>query len=1257
MMGLVASLLMICLLFYAITVKPAVNAGSFPIKTSVFLNSEVQLSKTVRFISQFLEGTNSPNNDCGPASVAMVLDAYGKKPSNETDVQFVNNVRVATNTANNSLTNWSDLETALNAYGMTDHSRISNSLTPAPDAQFNAIKQAIREDKPVIALIASFGGHWVVVTGYSDNNIYFQDPIRGTMSWTNDYFKQELLNAPPGDYGIIVGPGLSVDGGGNDGGGNDGGGNDGGGNDDGGNDGGGNDGGGNTPPPPCPSIPMLTPANGATVDSRSVNFTWQRTNDECSSRPIILKIKSISNMSGGGHDILTRKLDSQDESYGYDFEEKYEGQKIYWSVYRERSGTGPQTPRVFQIASNKPPAITLDTANDNAAASILSNRVQWMFRGTVSDPEGKLSRVTFHCEGPGYCGPGDATAQVNGNTWSYTHNALAGDVTISFVAYDDKHHTQSRKINLRIDNVPPKTTAYLRTSSAARWQYPPASGWFNQNITVRLRAVDQPAGTVLAGVGEIHYQQNGRKWNVRSGDDITFAVNSDGVHTIAYRAKDRVGNREGSRSFVLRVDKTLPTPPSGASETHGVKNNTWQKDHNMPTFTWDAPTDALSGVDRYQLYFGTNPGGSTAHRTLTMANTRTWTPQAGGVRTGTYYLRGRAKDKAGNWSAWTTLFVYRFDNTPPNNPSQVEHEEKDVFSTVWQNYTRQADFSWPLPYDAGSGVKGCYVYWGADRQGTSNEFITASFYKNATPMCEEDEVCNWYLRFRCTDKLDNIAPEWTTGFMLRYDMYPDPRSDNYRSLANAIPLGVGNLSSSGYIAHGTLGLSTPSETLSSGKYTLQTGYEPGRPIHPGTTLANHAPAGLQATTTATETCQFPTVTIDDGAVFTNKLDVTLSLCSPYAVETVVSNSPDFDGKLYDPSLQWDNYIVNATGSRTVMKPWTFASSDAISQTLTAYAAFKDWDGTVHATFFDDIIYDPDPPVGSISASDSFTETIPVVPLQANGTITVYLSVQDDVSGISKMQVNTNADLSNVSWEPFTNTIQLIPTNIYENSRKTLYARFKDVAGNVSEPVSTTFILDMQPPTGSITIDPSVVGPNVLSTTLTLESEDEHSKVAEMRISTSELFTDTIWMPYTTTHTWYVPTMENPWETLYVQYKDQAGNASDVYSDTYIIDTIPPSILYTEVVTGSAITRTIKVWAYDGIVSEANLMSLSTSPLMINDVVTIPYTDSTKWTFDKDPVVWVQVEDSVGNKSNPVPLYAEGVTITNTRNVYLPLVQR
>jgi hypothetical protein len=49
--------------------------------------------------------------------------------------------------------------------------------------------------------------------------------------------------------------------------------------------------------------------------------------------------------------------------------------------------------------------------------------------------------------------------------------------------------------------------------------------------------------------------------------------------------------------------------------------------------------------------------------------------------------------------------------------------------------------------------------------------------------------------------------------------------------------------------------------------------------------------------------------------------------------------------------------------------------------------------------------------------------------------------------------------------------------------------------------------------------------------------------------------------------------------------------------------------------------------------------LSNDPLMIEGVVTLPYTESVAWTFDERRVVWVQVEDSVGNISEPYPAYA------------------
>lgn len=51
------------------------------------------------------------------------------------------------------------------------------------------------------------------------------------------------------------------------------------------------------------------------------------------------------------------------------------------------------------------------------------------------------------------------------------------------------------------------------------------------------------------------------------------------------------------------------------------------------------------------------------------------------------------------------------------------------------------------------------------------------------------------------------------------------------------------------------------------------------------------------------------------------------------------------------------------------------------------------------------------------------------------------------------------------------------------------------------------------------------------------------------------------------------------------------------------------------------------------------MALSNDPLLIEGVVTQPYTDTVAWTFDDRRVIWVQTTDSIGNRSEPYPAYA------------------
>jgi hypothetical protein len=1068
-------------------------------------------------------------------------------------------------------------------------------------------------------------------------------------------------------------------------------------------------------------------------------------------------------------------------------------------------------------APDEPPSISFDTANGNSDSRIDSRDRNWTFRGTASDPEGRLGHIEFRCSGDN-CGY--QAGHTDGGNWSHTQNDMAGQNDVYFVAHDNPkdQQTASRHLDLRIDLAAPFTTISLNNeANPARW---PA--WFREPVQVRLKAEDGNTGRARSGVKEVRYRLDGGGWQTQGGDTVAFTVSSDGTHTVDYYAVDNVGNQETTRSATYKIDQTPPTPPGGVSETHGVVSNQWQKAHNTPTFTWAASSDATSGVWGYQFYFGPDPNG-VAYQTFLASDPREWTPQPGGVRTGTYYLRGRTRDNAGNWSNWLSLFTFRYDGTPPENPGEATHAA-GIKNDTWQRITNLADFTWPVPHDEGSGIKGYYRYWGADPAGTSSDFTTNTQYQIPDPLCGTNEACTGYLRLRSVDNVDNRAEDWSTAFVLRYDNAPptadftfnggvtqttqtlvnlhiaandqgsgvqemrlsgdgknwttwevyairrpwtipaisrqwwpvylqvrdgvglesavvmhdiyldvnpgQPRSENFRLFDHTMSAGAGEHVSlpSGYKGRSTVGQVMDSARINSLNYTIVGGYEAGSQalpiVEPGhdeftfingifasgtgadtlrsplyemwgtvgevglpnneTTLNSsgfqHQPGFLAAappsgtptptptpgptpTPTPTPACEFPRISINNAAVFTNDPDVTLNICAPRAQEMMISNDGGF------PGATWESYAET--------KPWTITTYGQYVLPRFVYAAFKDTDGTVHGTYFDDIIYDPNPPEGTIAVGDSVLasgvaegqrsrgaeerggseaggwlscgsvkcvqrlgETVLAHPVallgaNANGTVDVYINARDDNSGLAEMQISASADFSDTNWEPYSALKPWAPEG--GDGIKTVYARFRDGADNVSDATDANFALDTMPPFGGMAIDRRVVGPDIISTTVYLGSEDNLSGVTDLRISADPDFTDAAWQPYTTTLTWPISLTAQSEGSLYVQYRDLAGNASEVYSDTYLVDTTPP-VVYVEVAAGDTLTRTVTVLAYDELAA-VETMYLSNDPLMIEGVVTLPYTDTVEWPFDERRVVWVQVADSVGNVTEPYPAYA------------------
>jgi hypothetical protein len=109
--------------------------------------------------------------------------------------------------------------------------------------------------------------------------------------------------------------------------------------------------------------------------------------------------------------------------------------------------------------------------------------------------------------------------------------------------------------------------------------------------------------------------------------------------------------------------------------------------------------------------------------------------------------------------------------------------------------------------------------------------------------------------------------------------------------------------------------------------------------------------------------------------------------------------------------------------------------------------------------------------------------------------------------------------------------------------------------------STYVLVDLatwenSPPTGSILINSGAAYTTSLPVTLTLSATDDSGAVSSMRFSNDGASWSS-WEGYSTSKSWTLNSGDGL-KTVYVQFKDGAGNASASYSDTIILDSTPPS---------------------------------------------------------------------------------------------------
>ena len=109
------------------------------------------------------------------------------------------------------------------------------------------------------------------------------------------------------------------------------------------------------------------------------------------------------------------------------------------------------------------------------------------------------------------------------------------------------------------------------------------------------------------------------------------------------------------------------------------------------------------------------------------------------------------------------------------------------------------------------------------------------------------------------------------------------------------------------------------------------------------------------------------------------------------------------------------------------------------------------------------------------------------------------------------------------------------------------------SGNQMQPdTSETFVLDTVAPDGSLIIDNGAAYATTTSVTLTTSATDATSGVAQMQLSNDGISYDP-WESYAGTKSWTLSSGDGL-KTVYVKYKDNAGNVSTPYTDTITLDT-------------------------------------------------------------------------------------------------------
>ncbi len=360
------------------------------------------------------------------------------------------------------------------------------------------------------------------------------------------------------------------------------------------------------------------------------------------------------------------------------------------------------------------------------------------------------------------------------------------------------------------------------------------------------------------------------------------------------------------------------------------------------------------------------------------------------------------------------------------------------------------------------------------------------------------------------------------------------------------------------------------------------------------------------------------VRIDQGEKYTNHPEGLVNLTitakeNPHQLKMLICNKPNFEGSKERP---FTNNINN----------WHLeAENDGLK---TIYVRLIDEAGNISESANAEIFLDRTPPTinsFSINANSEWATSLKV---------TLTSDIDD---AFEAKYSNNSSTLRNIKWEKY-NPQRPEWTLLPNDGDKTVFAVFRDHAGNTTNIVNASIKLDMTPPKGNLIINGGMKVTNHPEGLVKLQIEHDDDVVG-MQITNLPKFENVELIPLEKTiENWRIDDNEEGLKTVFVRLQDKAGNYSKVLTSSIIFDRTPPQNCELIINNNDEYIRNDNKKVALSLRAEgANAMLISNKESM-EGAEWVPFKTAIGWTLEGPEgihYVHVKFKDAAGNESNVI----------------------